>query len=44
MGENRQSLLEKGKMGGEIDIQYFAIMNTAVVVQKVVGIIINPKQ
>ena len=31
-------------MGGEIDIPYFAIMNMAVVVQRVVGIIINPKQ
>lgn len=31
-------------MGGEIDIPYFAIMNMVVVVQRVAGIIINPKQ
>ena len=31
-------------MGGEIDIPYFAIMNMAVVVQKVVGITMNLKQ
>ena len=31
-------------MGGEIDIPYFAIMNMAVVVQRVVGITMNLKQ
>ena len=41
---NRQSLSEKEKMGGEIDIPCFAIMNMVVVVQKVDGITMKLKR